>query len=411
MPDLQAVLQQLSVGRARLEALSGAPTIPDQADLIAEITHLSEELLVADEELRVQDEELSEVRRRLETATSRWEQAFAVSPTPYLVTDVNGIVVNTNRAARAALGEPPGSTRVRPIASKFVLADRPAIRSALRAARESGSAELTARMLHADASEHPVRVSVVTLDLRDEPQELLWWQLSAQHRRTSAAGATLTALSAAVADAEDVKTVADRAAGVICEHVPELEWVLVYLRKDSGTGAVLAAASGAEAAAPPLLDMGLASAPLGRESGAQTGAGAAGPALQVLALAVDDSPPEGLLVVGARSPWEEDTQQLLRAAATTVAAQLAVVRRLAAERDRVANLNVALDTNRRIGAALGILMAQRKLTDAQAFDVLRSASQRRHIKLRELADEVVLTGELPYSPLDSPRVERPPFSS
>jgi AmiR/NasT family two-component response regulator len=48
-------------------------------------------------------------------------------------------------------------------------------------------------------------------------------------------------------------------------------------------------------------------------------------------------------------------------------------------------------------------MARHKVTDTQAFDMLRTASQRRHVKLRELAEDVLLTGELMYSPKDSGR--------
>lgn len=60
-----------------------------------------------------------------------------------------------------------------------------------------------------------------------------------------------------------------------------------------------------------------------------------------------------------------------------------------------ANLQVALASNRRIGTAIGILMAHRHITDAVAFELLREASQRLHRKLREVAEDVVLTGALP----------------
>jgi GAF domain-containing protein len=42
-----------------------------------------------------------------------------------------------------------------------------------------------------------------------------------------------------------------------------------------------------------------------------------------------------------------------------------------------------------IGMAKGIIMARQHVTDDQAFDVLRRASQRMNVKLRELADRVV----------------------
>jgi hypothetical protein len=60
-----------------------------------------------------------------------------------------------------------------------------------------------------------------------------------------------------------------------------------------------------------------------------------------------------------------------------------------------ANLQLALTSNRRIGTAIGILMAHRRITDSAAFELLREASQRGHRKLREIAEDVVLTGTLP----------------
>jgi hypothetical protein len=58
------------------------------------------------------------------------------------------------------------------------------------------------------------------------------------------------------------------------------------------------------------------------------------------------------------------------------------------------NLNRALDSNREIGAAMGILMARHQLTSDQAFDLLRRASQRSHRKIVTIAADVIETGEL-----------------
>ena len=58
------------------------------------------------------------------------------------------------------------------------------------------------------------------------------------------------------------------------------------------------------------------------------------------------------------------------------------------------NLRQALSTSREIGAALGILMATRHLDRDEAFAVLRGHSQRAHRKLRDVASDVVFTGDL-----------------
>lgn len=61
----------------------------------------------------------------------------------------------------------------------------------------------------------------------------------------------------------------------------------------------------------------------------------------------------------------------------------------------MANLRRALDHSRDIGAAVLVLMAMRKVTRDEAFDFLRRASQDQNRKLREVALDVVSTGELP----------------
>lgn len=55
----------------------------------------------------------------------------------------------------------------------------------------------------------------------------------------------------------------------------------------------------------------------------------------------------------------------------------------------------ALVTRELIGQAQGILMERERITADQAFDVLRRASQRMNIKLREVAETLVETGEVP----------------
>lgn len=66
--------------------------------------------------------------------------------------------------------------------------------------------------------------------------------------------------------------------------------------------------------------------------------------------------------------------------------------------EKVRNLQTALTSNRRIGMAIGIVMNESRLQDEQAFQVLRTASQHTHRKLRDVAEEVILTGALPSWP-------------
>jgi AmiR/NasT family two-component response regulator len=64
-------------------------------------------------------------------------------------------------------------------------------------------------------------------------------------------------------------------------------------------------------------------------------------------------------------------------------------------RRRIQHLETALQTNRRIGVAIGILMSRYAVPEEEAFAMLAEASQRSNRKLREIADEVAYEGDLP----------------
>jgi AmiR/NasT family two-component response regulator len=74
---------------------------------------------------------------------------------------------------------------------------------------------------------------------------------------------------------------------------------------------------------------------------------------------------------------------------------LETLERLDAADTEAAHLRRALDHSRDIGAAVGVLMALRKVTREEAFELLRRASQDQNRKLHQLALDVVITGELP----------------
>jgi AmiR/NasT family two-component response regulator len=64
------------------------------------------------------------------------------------------------------------------------------------------------------------------------------------------------------------------------------------------------------------------------------------------------------------------------------------------DRAQIESLEAALITSRKIGAAIGILMATDKITEPEAFDRLREVSQDSRRKLRDVADDVLITGML-----------------
>lgn len=70
---------------------------------------------------------------------------------------------------------------------------------------------------------------------------------------------------------------------------------------------------------------------------------------------------------------------------------------LATARERE-NLRHAIEARDLIGQAKGILMNRHAITADAAFDMLRTASQHLNVKLRDVAEQTTVTGELPRQP-------------
>lgn len=87
---------------------------------------------------------------------------------------------------------------------------------------------------------------------------------------------------------------------------------------------------------------------------------------------------------------DEDVRQ-----GTLLATQCALLVSAHIAQDRAENLLAALASNRDIGTAVGIIMSAQKIPQAAAFHVLRVASQDSNRRLRDIAEHVIATGELP----------------
>lgn len=94
----------------------------------------------------------------------------------------------------------------------------------------------------------------------------------------------------------------------------------------------------------------------------------------------------------------------IRRFAEVYAEHAAIALARVSDHERAQNLETALQSNREIGMAIGILMVRYALTDQAAFDLLRVTSQHQHRKLRDIAAETVYSGELPQR--DEPAVLR-----
>jgi len=104
----------------------------------------------------------------------------------------------------------------------------------------------------------------------------------------------------------------------------------------------------------------------------------------------------GALNIYARRPDAFDAAS--RSAATEfgpfAAVALGNIHAYSSARELAGNLQAALESRAVIDQAKGILMERHKLTAEQAFELLAQASMRGNIKLRDVADHLVRTGDL-----------------
>jgi GAF domain-containing protein len=117
----------------------------------------------------------------------------------------------------------------------------------------------------------------------------------------------------------------------------------------------------------------------------------------VLALPLSADAQLGALNLYARYPSAFGVVDRAKAAILVSMASLAlsVAHSHENEERRAANFHAALSSRETIGEATGILRERERITPEQAFDVLRQASQHLNVKLREVAQNLIDTGEDP----------------
>lgn len=101
----------------------------------------------------------------------------------------------------------------------------------------------------------------------------------------------------------------------------------------------------------------------------------------------------GALNFYAREPNAFDQLDIGIGAMLSAIASIALQHAL--EQKRRVNLEIALESSRVIGMAMGIIMANQLCTADQAFEALRRVSQATNRKLRDVALDVSETGTLP----------------
>jgi GAF domain-containing protein len=107
----------------------------------------------------------------------------------------------------------------------------------------------------------------------------------------------------------------------------------------------------------------------------------------------------GALNLYAPEPHAFDTVDLdaLRRLAAQATGAIALAQRIADAQEFATDLQSALQSRTVIDQAIGVIMGQQRCNAAQAIDVLRAASQRRNVKLRDLCAQLLteIGGESP----------------
>ncbi len=117
---------------------------------------------------------------------------------------------------------------------------------------------------------------------------------------------------------------------------------------------------------------------------------------------VADGKPVGALNLYARRALAFGTAQTRRAEnfAENASGALALALRLASYAALTDQMRSSLASRTVIDQAIGVIMARERCTQARAFAILRTASQHRNVKLRDIASAIVtsVSGEPPQPP-------------
>lgn len=401
--------------------LTQSPIEEDDArHVLQEMVSAVEELRVADEELTVQAEHLAASAGVIDAERARYAELFDFAPEAYVETDGLGKIVEANRGAEALLGMP-----LRLLVGKLLVSfvepeERRRFRSLL-GRTEHGRSEHLFTITPRDRG--VVSVGVVCAAHRGpEPGQLrMRWLLHDVTERLQLEG-RVDELLAEV----DVLRGLERLQGFTDAIDPfegSLAKILTTVAQVVPNGDI-----GVTVADRPGASAGLDGSDLARALDAAQHAAGSGPSIEAIetgnavrgplwrwpevAVDVDVSgvveavgiPMTRAHVRGVISVYvhgevlDDHTVRLLTLLAEQAAGVLYAAQLLQASSNLVGNLNRALDSRAVIEQAKGLLMARHRCDADGAFTMLRNASQRENVKLREVAQRIVTSSSADPEP-------------
>ncbi len=202
-----------------------------------------EELRVAEEEMRVQNEELGRGRLRLEAERQRYQDLFDFAPDGYLVTSLDGTILEANRAASRMLGISTRFLKKRSLGTLIALPDLAEFQPRLKALTQSGegaSPEWVVQMRRRPTDKFAAAVTAARFQgmLGEEPT--LRWLIRDISERVQAeeARAALARAEASRAEAEEVQRRTKEILEIITDMQVTLdpEWRFVSLNASAARG-------------------------------------------------------------------------------------------------------------------------------------------------------------------------------
>ncbi len=202
-----------------------------------------EELRVAEEEMRVQNEELGRGRLRLEAERQRYQDLFDFAPDGYLVTSLDGTILEANRAASRTLGISTRFLKKRSLATLIAPPDLAEFQPRLKALTQSGegaSPEWVVQMRRRPSGKFAAAVTAARFQgmLGEEPT--LRWLIRDISERVEAeeARAALARAEASRAEAEEVQRRTREILEIITDMQVGLdsEWRFVSLNASAARG-------------------------------------------------------------------------------------------------------------------------------------------------------------------------------
>ncbi len=418
--QLHELLHELRARRTRLTALAEEGAKPAADDLLTEISDLSEELLVADAELLAQQEQLDATRAELEIRSAA-EAARAEAAPATVVTDPFGAIVSTTMAADELLQATMTRT-TRPIATRFAVEDRPAIRTLISRVSKAAPGSVASTVAHLIRRDHTTLAVRVTATTSLDPvssQARLTWLLEPTDSQVTVPNSSATTGSVTEAD----RALLDACYG-ISAGLNRNASVGQLAQSIARTAADIGVADGAAVTfiVQPKQFVVEGTTMTAREA-AQTQFGShEGPAYCTMSDAElrqfdarnpDEWPEHGKYLHGLGFRFELALPLSFRNIKATLSVfldgerpfadgsreRLALFARHAAtvlaQADVETNLRVAVDSRQQVGQAVGILVERHRITPQAAFDRLAHTSNVTQTKLRDLAAMLIETGEEP----------------